>query len=357
MAWITADYSKKAVKRAGECLINEDASDDAVSSAMDVLSNWRSAHAYPMHAVLIFLRNQSAKIDANSIVVQRLKRTPSIVGKLKRIDGIKLHRMQDISGCRSVVASIRKVRALRDSIVNSRTRHKLHREDDYISQPKVSGYRGVHLVYKYNGRKNEYQDYFVEIQIRSKVQHAWATAVEVVEHFTKQALKSSQGNKDWLDFFRYASAEFSKLENSTVDPGLAGTDTYAEMKRLEQKLNAKVRLNAFTVSTQFIAERSDRKSDYFLLELTEHASKIQVTQFPPETLGQATQQYIECEKKAKEQPEYDVVLVSASSVHSLMAAYPNYFADSKDFLGYLDRTIQRYEETKNATKKGDRPQF
>jgi len=343
MSWITAEFSKKAVKRAGECLINEDASDEDISVAMDVLSNWRSAHAYPMHAILIFLRNQSAKIDGKSIVVQRLKRTPSIVGKLKRIDGMKLHRMQDISGCRSVVSNISKVRALRDSIVDSRTRHKLHREDDYITQPKPSGYRGVHLVYKYNGQKTAYQDYFVEIQLRSKVQHAWATAVEVVEHFTKQALKASQGNKDWLNFFRYASAEFAKLENSAIDPGLVGTDTYAELLRLEQKLNAKVRLNAFTVSTQFISERSDRKSDYFLLELTEHASQIQVTQFSPENLGQATNQYIECEKKAKARPEYDVVLVSASSVHNLMAAYPNYFADSKGFVKHLEQVIQRRE--------------
>src|SRR5690606_15240116 len=110
------------------------------------------------------------------VVVQRLKRTPSIVGKLKRIEGMKLHRMQDIGGCRSVLEDVSKVRTLRDSLVNSRTRNKLHREDDYITTPKSSGYRGVHLVYKYNGQKSAYQDYFVEIQIRSKVQHAWATA-------------------------------------------------------------------------------------------------------------------------------------------------------------------------------------
>lgn len=343
MSWITAEHSKKAVKRAGECLIDDDASAEHFSAAMDVLSNWRSAHAYPMHAVLIFLRNQSAKIDPSSIVVQRLKRTPSIVGKLKRIQGMKLHRMQDISGCRSVVENVSKVRTLRDSIVNSRTRHKLHREDDYISVPKPSGYRGVHLVYKYNGQKPAYQDYFVEIQLRSKVQHAWATAVEVVEHFTKQALKASQGNKDWLDFFQYASAEFARLEKCPVDAALADMDTFAEMMRLEKKLNARVRLNAFTVSTQFISERTDRKSDYFLLELTEHASQIQVTQFPPESLSDATQRYIECEKQAKKQPEYDVVLVSASSVHNLKAAYPNYFADSKEFLKHLERVIRRNE--------------
>lgn len=339
MAWITSSYSKKAVMRAGEKLIEPSISDSERSEAMEVLSNWRAAHAYPMHAILMFLRNKSATIDSLAVVVQRLKRTPSIIAKLERIDGMKLHRMQDISGCRSVVLSVKLVRELRDGIVNSRTRHKLHREDDYITYPKESGYRGVHLVYKYNGEKKEFQDYFVEIQIRSKVQHAWATAVEIVEHFTKQALKSSHGDKDWLDFFRYVSAEFSKLEGSPVESRLIDVDTLSKTQALENKLNAIARLNAFTVSTQFISQKSERKSDYFLLELQENAKHIQVTQFPPDQLSDATQRYLDCEKKAKESAEYDVVLVSASSVYGLRTAYPNYFADSKQFLKHLDRAI------------------
>ncbi len=39
------------------------------------------------------------------------------------------------------------------------------------------------------------------MQIRTAVQHSWATAVEVVGAFTAQSLKSSQGNEKWLDFF------------------------------------------------------------------------------------------------------------------------------------------------------------
>lgn len=162
-----------------------------------------------------------------------------------------------------------------------------------------------------------------------------------MEHFTKQALKASHGEKDWLDFFRYVSAEFSRLEKCPIAEGLADADVYAEMCRLEMKLNAIARLEAFTVSTQFIAQKADRKSDYFLLELEEHAQHIQVTQFPPEKLAQANHRYLECEKKAKEQPEYDVVLVSAGSVHGLRVAYPNYFADSKQFLRHLGRVMQR----------------
>jgi len=340
MGWITAKYSKKAVRRAGETLVSNSSTEQERSDSMDILSNWRSAHAYPMHAVLIFLRTKSAKIDSNSIVVQRLKRTPSILAKLVRYSGMKLDRMQDISGCRSVVSNVSKTRELRNSIVNSRTRHILHREDDYITNPKPSGYRSIHLVYKYNGEKNAYQNYFVEIQLRSKIQHAWATAVEVVDHFTKQALKASQGKKDWLDFFKFVSPEFAKLERCPPGEQFEGIDTLSEVLRLEKKLNAIARLNAFTVSTHYIAKKTDRKSDYFLLELQENAQHITVTQFAPDQLSLATAEYLDCEKQAKQKSDYDVVLVSASSMHGLRAAYPNYFADSKEFIRLMHRVIR-----------------
>ena len=42
-----------------------------------------------------------------------------------------------------------------------------------------SGYRGVHLIYRYNSdRKTEYNTLLIEMQLRSQLQHAWATAVE-----------------------------------------------------------------------------------------------------------------------------------------------------------------------------------
>jgi ppGpp synthetase/RelA/SpoT-type nucleotidyltranferase len=40
-----------------------------------------------------------------------------------------------------------------------------HREDDYIRQPKISGYRGVHLVYRYlRDRQETYNGLSVEVQ-------------------------------------------------------------------------------------------------------------------------------------------------------------------------------------------------
>ena len=145
MSWAIAVFSKKAVMRAGETLTDKNATYEEHTHAMDVLSNWRAAHAYPMHSLLMTLRQQSVAIDKNAIVVQRLKRTPSIVEKLSRYPEMKLHRMQDISGCRAIVSTVRDVEHLATSITKSRTRHTLHKIDNYIESPKESGYRGIHL--------------------------------------------------------------------------------------------------------------------------------------------------------------------------------------------------------------------
>lgn len=339
MKWVTSIYSKKEVMRAGEVLICKTSTDEERSAAMDILSNWRAAHAYPMHALLIFLRTQSSIIDSNAIVVQRLKRTPSILDKLSRFPQMKLHRMQDISGCRSVVATVSHVEKLSDILTNSRTRHKLHKKDDYILDPKESGYRGIHLIYKYNGNKKAYSDFFVEIQLRSRIQHSWATSVEIVDLFTRQALKASHGSQEWLDFFKYASAEFAKLEKRPIGNHLGNIDTKSELQGLAESLNVFNRLNAFAVSTQYVATKQDNKTDYFLLELTSEMGAIVVTQFASSDLDKATKTYLEKEKAAKDNPSYDVVLVAAGSMHALKAAYPNYFADSKSFLNYLSKVI------------------
>ncbi|NBQ70963.1 MAG: hypothetical protein EBU46_19880, partial [Nitrosomonadaceae bacterium] len=89
--------------------------------------------------MLGYFRKKSFEIDKEAIVVRRLKRTPSILAKLRRENGMKLDRIEDIGGCRIVVNNIQQVYHVRDAIVNGRTRNILTRERDYIKQPKNSG--------------------------------------------------------------------------------------------------------------------------------------------------------------------------------------------------------------------------
>lgn len=216
MSWIELKYSKKAIRKAGDCLINEDAHFMDFPESFEILSNWRSSHEYPVQSMLGYFRKKAFEIDKEAIVVRRLKRLPSILSKLKRENGMKLDRMEDIAGCRIVVKNLEQVYQIRNAIINGRTRNELRRERDYIKYPKNSDYRGIHLVYRYNGSKTQFSAHSVELQIRSKVQHSWATAVEVVGTFTGQALKASQGHETWLDFFKLASIAFEDIENKNL---------------------------------------------------------------------------------------------------------------------------------------------
>ena len=70
--------------------------------------------------------------------------------------------------------------------------------------PKKDGYRSLHIIYEYKSDKckTDYNGLRVEVQIRSRLQHLWATAVETVDFFTRQAIKFNEGIPDWADFFR-----------------------------------------------------------------------------------------------------------------------------------------------------------
>lgn len=100
-----------------------------------------------------------------------MKRTPSILAKLRREEGMKLDRMEDIGGCRIVVSNIRQVYEVRDAIVDGRTRNTLRRQRDYIKEPKESGYRGIHVVYRYNGQKKSIHIILLsfKLEVRSSI--------------------------------------------------------------------------------------------------------------------------------------------------------------------------------------------
>jgi ppGpp synthetase/RelA/SpoT-type nucleotidyltranferase len=153
---------------------------ERVKQAYAVVNNWRSSHSFPLNTFQTYLRLRTHQIDTNAIVVQRIKRLPALIAKLERRK-FKLSEVQDIGGCRAVVRSVRYVNQLVGLYENSDLKHERIRKDDYIQHPKISGYRGIHIVYSYKSdKKNTWNGLNIEIQFRSTLQHAWATAVETV---------------------------------------------------------------------------------------------------------------------------------------------------------------------------------
>ena len=78
---------------------------------MEILSYWRTSHASALEYAFDLLENITNKIDKYALLAKRLKRTPSIVNKLKRFNskGMQLSTMQDIGGCRIILSNLKNV--------------------------------------------------------------------------------------------------------------------------------------------------------------------------------------------------------------------------------------------------------
>lgn len=347
MAFPKPLYSKTDINRAGDFLKRTvDSSFDDLAWSDKVLTNWRGCHAYPINTFNTTLRKKAENIDPDAIVSQRLKRAESIITKLNRFDKMKLSRMQDIGGLRAILASIQDVRQLEKDFKISRFEHELITTKDYINEPKNDGYRGIHLVYRYKNRINtDYDGFQLELQLRTRLQHSWATAVETMGTYLGQALKSSEGDKEWLKFFEMTSSAFAFDEKSPRVPGcehLSFEETISEVARMEAKLGVLQKLNGFSLATNAITSTTKEgrpTSFYHVVMLNMKDRSTLIYPYARGHLAEAISRYSELERRATSGESINAVLVSAGSVETLRRAYPNYFLDTQGFIDNVNRIL------------------
>jgi Region found in RelA / SpoT proteins len=350
MAWARPEYSKRRVNDAGGLIANYAWSEDLDElgqylQALEIVNNWRSSHNFPLNTFHVGLKRRGKLIDSGIITAQRIKRLSSIEHKLSRFPTMTLSQMQDIGGCRAIMRSAKAVRQLCNAYATSDIKHSTAAKDDYIDQPKPSGYRGVHLVYKYfSDRKTDYNTLKIEIQIRSQLQHAWATAVETVGTLQQQALKSSQGERDWLRFFALASSAFAFREGTSPVPGTPQSyrELVSEMRDYVRSLDLAKRLQAYGHAIRFLSSPQHNRGDnhYFLLEMNPAQRSIQVTTFKFSESTLANQKYLEVERKLRSITGAEAVLVSVDSLDAVRKAYPNYFLDTAVFVRLIHETTR-----------------
>lgn len=207
--------TKSQVNKAGKVLRlaarGEPVDRAALDRAVDVLLAWRAGHQLPLITASMGLRSRVRTAGCEVRVSQRLKRVPTMIDKLERQPTLALATMQDVGGCRAVLGSIAEIRN-----VQKRFDHKRppKRVNDYIADPKDSGYRGVHLIV-------EYDDHDIEIQLRTQVMHEWAITVERLSGQLSVDLKSGVGPRPVLDLLEVASEAMALEErNEEVDTAL-----------------------------------------------------------------------------------------------------------------------------------------
>lgn len=353
------NISGKQVLRAGECLINPDTylpgNEQNLNDAFGVLSYWRFSYEKPLENALDKLQPVVKGIDDKAIFAKRLKRFPSIVLKLQRFPKMNLKNMQDIGGCRVVLANSKKV------IQVSRLLRKMpefkwddgFRLKDYIERPKPDGYRSMHIIGRFSDALGKEKK--IEVQLRTRIQHYWATALEIIDLFTKQSLKTNQGQKLWSEFFVHVSRQFAIMDSIPIFEKLSDKEKKIQyISRLikdknsassvltvcdtSRELNVIDILRAFANSLKIIGdELSTIGSDgYVLLEMDIIKKSVSYTIFGENDSKEAQDIYTETEKiTADRNSNIVVALVYANAVGGIKEAYPNFFADSSKFSEHL----------------------
>lgn len=101
----STSYSKKQIDKAGKTLASRDVSQEEINQAFAILNSWRAAHISPLNTIASSLTSN----NSNAIVVQRLKRLDSIIGKLRRFPQMNLSKMQDLGCCKVILDNIDQV--------------------------------------------------------------------------------------------------------------------------------------------------------------------------------------------------------------------------------------------------------
>lgn len=333
---IVQRYTQSEIKHAGK-LISSKATEvtEELARAYQTAHAWREAHVYPMRSIRSELTRFAHRAPHWALTAGRLKRFQSIRRKLQRLPH-SLYDMQDIGGCRAICGSMAEVERICGLYRQGRTRHGLVRENDYIERPKRGGYRSNHFVLKYAGPDeiSAGNRLTVEVQVRTTLQHAWATSVEAIGLVIGQELKSGKGDPDWLRLFELMSGEFAAEEGKPLVPGVPEDLAIRreELIDLERRLDATRKMVGYNTALKQAQDISGMQGHAYLIDFNPETMTVSVRSFGQFAL--TSQQYYNTEM-AGVRNQTNTVLVEVDALGDLCAAYPNYFMDMRQFTDRL----------------------
>lgn len=338
-------YSRKQVEKAGRIFRKNEGDFDF---AIEVVQNYRAAHLYPLTIIknLVWKHVKKLHLLESATIVRRLKRLPTIIDKLQRasLDGksenaINLKRMHDIGGCRVILDNLEHLYQLNASLDSSRAVHSV-KSYDYIENPKATGYRGIHRVYKsYNNLKShDYKGFQIEVQLRTRFQHLWATTVEIVDIIEKETLKTNPqaADTDWKRLF-FIMGEFLAVKDGSNQLSSQQSQAFVdELSALNKKLAAFHKLDAFNRAFQVDEIKNKSKDTGFALLVHNTETQMgRVFLYAENKKQEALTHYAEQEK----QTHNNVLLVAGSDLKSIEKAYPNYLNSTSEFLSEFSRIL------------------
>lgn len=334
--------SKSRVNRAGESVRNGSAS----SEDLLVIEDWRAAHRGVINTFQAILRNRLR--GQRVTVAQRHKRRNTIFDKLQRFPGMQLARMDDVAGCRLIFRNEKELRSFRASFHDARFNHKLRHDPakyDYIAVPKSTGYRGIHDVYEYDVNSEagkSLKGLYVEIQYRTLVQHALATAVEIVGFITESQPKFQRGDDRYHRAMALASEILARAHEGKTGPlpHLEDREVIESFLSVDKETALMQTLRGLH---QAKSDISDKKNSILIFD---PSGELIIRSFRDAT--DALRELFELEK---EMPSKDIVLVRADSSDEVRTAFRNYFNDAREFVRLLDSGCTKLSGRDNSVRR------
>lgn len=294
--------SRKQANAAGEILkeLRDQQNSEEYGKQISILNAWRHQHEEPAQ---IFFKKLVGIINKypDAMATYRLKRKESILKKLYRSNGnFELGAIDDIAGCRAIVNSVSEVYEVYDEILNLKEAGEIDIKTtkDYIEHPETSGYRSLHVIVKQtlNQEKIDRQ-YRIELQIRTKLQHYWSTAVEAMSEIDNVEYKDptliSKGNTrihSCLQFFKVISELFDCCENNDdeLKEELANSvRTNNDFKEIIEDLKAA--RNSVTINMQ--KNSTQGGEGLYLLELSRETQELTIHSYTMDCVEKAITNY------------------------------------------------------------------
>ena len=301
---------------------------------LTVIDQWREAHRIVLNTFQAILRMRTRYNDSIT-VAQRHKRRSTIFDKLTRHSKMQLSRMDDVAGCRLIFNTIDELYTFRSQIHNAkRMKHRLRNDPDkydYIKHPKDTGYRGIHDVYEYNGKKGANQNcngLNVEIQYRTRIQHAWSTTVEIIGQITENQPKFQRGeDRRYEQAMVYASEILSRAYEHMFGPlpDLSNEELVRRFIELNKEINLIQLLKGLNATN---TETSNKKNAILIFKPNR--------ELDVKTYKEATDALTALFSLEKEVTHDDIVLVRANTSQEVREAYKNYFTDARDFIDLIE---------------------
>ena len=209
---------------------------------------------------------------------------------------------------------------------------------DYVSSPKLTGYRGIHDVYRHLPRghrreqaKKPWDGLLVEIQYRTRAQHAWATAVEISDQLDGEQTKFELEQSERGLFFSIASEIIARQHEGieAAHLGLTTDQLHDRLNQLESKLGIIQRLRLLKQLGEDI-----KLKKHNVLNIFQHEDgQIKLEVIPFTTAAPAIKKATELENSSS---SLNAVYVSSDNPQQLRSAYRNYFYDPVDFVELIE---------------------